>query len=64
MKRFLLILFTAMLFTACEEAKESGHETAREITASNLMNQGKQVQQQLHDIDQQQQERFKQLDQQ
>ena len=64
MKRLLLTLLIPLLLTACEEAKEPGHETAREITGSNLIQQGKQVQQQLHDIDQQQQERFKELDQQ
>lgn len=63
MKQLLMILFIPMLLAACEETVESGHETAREITGSNMIDQGKKVQQQLHDIDQQQQERFKQLDQ-
>ena len=64
MKHLLIILTIPMLLAACEETVESGHETAKEITGSNMINQGKQVQQQLHDIDQQQQERYQQLDQQ
>jgi hypothetical protein len=63
MKRLLFILSIPLLFTACEQAKEAGDETTREITGSNLIEQGRQTQQQLQDIDQQQQERFKQLDQ-
>ena len=64
MKRLLMILTIPMLLAGCEETVESGHETAKEITGSNMINQGKQVQQQLRDIDRQQQERYRQLDQQ
>jgi len=64
MKRLLLTLLIPLLLSACEQAGESGHEAAREITGSNLIQQGKQVQQQLHDIDQQQKEHYKELDQQ
>ena len=64
MKQQVLTLLIPLLLTACEQAEESGHEAVRDITGSHLIQQGKQVQQQLHDIDQQQQGRFKQLDQQ
>ncbi|NOR72654.1 MAG: hypothetical protein GQ467_02090 [Mariprofundaceae bacterium] len=64
MKKLLLILSLPLLLAACEQAREAGDETAREITGGNMIEQGRQTQQQLHDIDQQQQERFKQLDQQ
>ncbi|MDX8403140.1 MAG: hypothetical protein R8K54_01875, partial [Mariprofundaceae bacterium] len=64
MKKVFFILSMALRLTACEQAQETGNETAREITGSNMIKQGKQVQQQLHNIDQQQQERYKQLDEQ
>ena len=64
MKKLLLILSLSLLLAACEQTKETGDETAREITGANMIEQGRQTQQQLHDIDRQQKERFKQLDQQ
>ncbi len=64
MKILLLILSMPFLFTGCDDAKQAGDETAREITGANMIERGRQTQQQLHDIDRQQQERFKQLDQQ
>lgn len=64
MKRLLLILSIPLLIAGCDDAKKAGDETAREITGANMIEQGRQTQQQLHDIDRQQQERFKQLDQQ
>ena len=63
-KRLLFLSAAMLLIAGCDDAKEAGDETAREITGGNLIKQGRQTQQQLHDIDQQQQERFKQLDQQ
>ncbi len=64
MKKLIFTFATLFLIAGCDDAKKAGDETAREITGSNLIKQGRQTQQQLHDIDQQQQERFKQLDQQ
>jgi PBP1b-binding outer membrane lipoprotein LpoB len=64
MKTIFFIITAALLIAGCDDVKKAGDETAREITGSNLIKQGRQTQQQLHDIDQQQQERFKQLDQQ
>lgn len=63
MKKILFILSIPLLLAACEQAKEAGDETAREITGSNMIKQGKQLQQQLETIDQQQKQRLKQLDQ-
>lgn len=63
MKKILLILSMPLLLLACEQAKEAGDETAREITGSNMIKQGKQVQQQLNDINEQQQARFKEMEQ-
>jgi hypothetical protein len=61
----LIFLFTVLfLITGCDDAKKVGNETAREITGANMIEQGKRTQQQLKAIDQQQQARFKQLDQQ
>lgn len=60
-----LFLFTALLLIAgCDDAKKAGDETAREITGANMIEQGKKTRQQLKAIDQQQQQRFEQLDQQ
>jgi hypothetical protein len=64
MKKMFFVIAAALLIAGCDDAKKAGDDTAREITGSNLIKQGRQTQQQLHDIDQQQQERFKQLDQQ
>jgi membrane protein involved in colicin uptake len=64
MKQLLFILFVALLLTGCEEAKEAGDKTAREITGANMVEQGRAVEQQLHDIDRQQQQRLKEPEQQ
>ena len=64
MKKLIFTFAILFLIAGCDDAKKVGDETAREITGSNLIKQGRQTQQQLQDIDQQQQERFKQLDQQ
>jgi hypothetical protein len=60
----MFVLSIPLLFAACEQAKEAGDETAREITGSNLIKQGRQTQQQLHDINRLQQQRLEQIDQQ
>lgn len=64
MKNVILMLSISLLLIACEQAKEAGDETAREITGSNMIQQGKQVQKQLDDINRQQQQRLEQLDEQ
>lgn len=64
MKKIFFLIAVALLIAGCEEAKEAGDETAREITGSNMIKQGKQVQQQLDSINRQQQQRLEQLDQQ
>lgn len=61
----ILFAFTALLLiNGCDNAKEAGDETAREITGANMIEQGRDVQQKLHAIDRQQQQRFEQLEQQ
>ena len=64
MKKALFILSMPLLFTACEQSRDAGDETVREISGSNMMQQGRQMQQQLHGINEQQKERYEQLDQQ
>jgi len=64
MIKLLIILSMPLMFAGCDDVKKAGDETAREITGANMIDQGRAAQQQLKAIDQQQQERFKQLDQQ
>ena len=60
MKKIFFLIAVALLIAGCEEAKEAGDETAREITGSNMIKQGRQVQQQLGSINRQQQQRLEQ----
>jgi len=62
MGRLLCMVSIAFLLGACEQAKEAGDETARELTGSNMIQQGNAMKQQIKGIEQQQQERLKQLD--
>jgi len=62
MVRLLCIVSIAFLLGACEQAKEEGDEAARELTGSNMIQQGNAMKQQIKVIEQQQQERLKQLD--
>jgi len=64
MKKMLMILFIPLMLVGCDDVKKAGDETAREITSANMIDRDRVTQQQLKAIDQQQQERFKQLDQQ
>jgi len=64
MKKIIFVFAATLLMTGCEEVKQTGDETAREITGSNLIKQGQKTQQQLLDINQQQKERYEQLEQQ
>ena len=59
-------IFAVMTFllVGCDDAMEAGDDTARELTGTNMVEQGRAVQQQLHDIDRQQQQRLKELEQQ
>ncbi len=61
MQKLIFIFAVLFLIAGCDDAKKAGDETAREITGSNMIKQGKQVQQQLESINQQQQERYEQL---
>jgi len=62
MKKAIYILILPLLLCACEDAKEAGDTTAREITGANMIEQGRQAQQQLHEINRQQQQRLEQLE--
>ena len=59
-------IFAVMTFllVGCDDAMEAGDETAREVTGSNMIQQGKQVEQKLHEIERQQQQHMEQLNQQ
>jgi len=50
------------LLAACEQAKEAGDETARELTGSNMIEQGNAMKQQIKAIEQQQKQNLKQLE--
>jgi len=63
MQKLIFIFAALVLIAGCDDAKKAGDETAREITGSNMIKQGQQVQQQLEGINQQQQKRYEQLDQ-
>ncbi|HKJ60767.1 MAG TPA: hypothetical protein VKA94_02050 [Hyphomicrobiales bacterium] len=64
MHRIFIVLVAAAFIAGCDDAKESADETVRDVTGANMIEQGKAVQQQLHQIDQQQKQRFEQLDEQ
>lgn len=56
-----MLLFLTLAMAACEQANQSADEAARELTGSNMTQQGKAVRQHMHEIERQQQQRFKQL---
>jgi len=62
MKAVLCMLSAFFLLAACEQAKEAGDETARELTGSNMIKQKNHVQQQLQAIEKQQLQNLKQLE--
>jgi len=62
MKRLLFILSISLLLVGCDNTKKAGDDTAREITGAHMIEQGQQMKSQLKVIEQQQQERFDQLD--
>jgi len=62
MRKVLCMVSIAFLLAACEQVKEAGDETAQELTGSNMIQQGNAMKQQIKGIEQQQQERLKQLD--
>jgi len=64
MRKILFILSMPLLLLACEQAEQVGDKAAREITGSNMIKQKKQLQQQLNGISEQQQARFKEMEQQ
>jgi len=63
MNKLIFLFISALLLAGCEEAKQAGDETVREITGSNMIRQGEQVQQQLHNIERQKQDRVEQMQQ-
>jgi len=62
MKMLLFSLLMTLLLGACEQAKDAGDETARELTGSNMVKQGNVLKEQIKDIELQQQQRLQQLD--
>ncbi|MBN4061288.1 hypothetical protein JYT58_00040 [bacterium AH-315-G11] len=62
MKKALCMVIIAFLLAACEQTKEAGDEAARELTGSNMIQQGNAMKQQIKGIEQQQHERLKMLD--
>lgn len=61
--RALIILTLGLMMAGCDDAKKAGDETARELTGANMIEQGKKTQQQLRAIEQQQQQRYDELEQ-
>ncbi len=62
MGRLLCMVSIAFLLVACEQAKDAGDETARELTGSNMIQQSNAMKQHIKVVEQQQQEHLKQLD--
>ena len=62
MKRLLCLGLLVFLLAACEQAKEAGDNTARELTGSNMMKQGNAMKAKIKGIEQQQKESLKQLE--
>jgi len=52
------------LLVGCGDAMKVGNDTARELTGAHMVQQGKQAEQKLHEIERQQQQRMEQLNQQ
>lgn len=62
MKKLLFVLFMPLLLAACEQAKEAGDETARELTGGNMIKQGDAMKAKIKGIEAQQKQHFEQLD--
>lgn len=62
MKKLLFVLFMPLLLAACEQTKEAGDETARELTGSNMIEQGNAMKAKIKGIEAQQQQRYEQVD--
>lgn len=64
-KLSVLFIASILLFVSgCDDTKNAGNETAREITGANTIERGKELQERLHQIDSQQQKRLEELEQQ
>lgn len=65
MRGFMLgTLAFLMLIAGCDDTKEAGQDTVRQLSGSSMIQQKKVMKQKLQQLDQQQQEQYKQLDQQ
>jgi|UPI00035FE2FF hypothetical protein len=62
MRKVLCMVSIVFLLAACEQAKEAGDETARELTGSNMIEQGNAMKQQIKGIEQQQKQNLQQLE--
>ncbi len=62
MKAVLCMLSVIFLLLACEQAKEAGDETARELTGSNMIERGNAMKQQIKTVEQQQKQNLQQLE--
>jgi len=59
------IFFAVLILVAgCDDTKQAGDNTARELTGSNMLKQEQKAQQQIEVIKQQQQQRIDEMDQQ
>jgi len=59
-----MVMITLACVTGCGDTEQNTDDTVRDVTGANMIEQGRGVQDRLHEIDQQQQQRFEQLDQQ
>jgi len=64
MKHICVAIAITGLLAGCDAAKESGDKTVRELTGSNMIKQEQQLKNKIEGINQQQKERYKELDQQ
>jgi len=64
MKRWPIFLMVAMLLalSACDKAKEQGRQTVRTLMGGQMADQAKAMKRQLNKVQQQQKERYGQLD--
>lgn len=63
--RSLICTFAMLLaLTACDKAKEEGQQTVRQLSGGQMMDQKNAAKQQIDKIEQQQKERYNQLDEQ
>jgi len=61
MRMILTMLVLFGFLTGCEQAKDAGDETARELTGGNMVEQKKVIERQLQGIEAQQEKRLEQL---